>query len=383
MLQVFNRSTKKDRRILQIGFVTQNTATGALLKDFIAKRDGVLVQLIASANVTEAKAPKGIGVFVYDLDDVGENSLKEFDRFMTQRPQDIPVIVLAPHVEDALVRWFMRLRVADWVKSPLSPGELIAACGRVMSLNDSGRQEIKCMAFMGARGGVGASTIALHAAIIQARSAAPTVTTCLVDLDLEQGSCADYLDLQANWQIDELIADPTRLDSHMLETMTVNHPTGVAVLSAQRKFGEQFNFSEEIVTRTLDLASQKYQSLVVDLPRHCESWTRAVLLGSSDVYIVTDFTVPGLKSARRMVTDITDHYAGEVIPKVIINKYETSFFAGHLSTSEAKELLGPSLAGYVTLESKLVREAIDRGVPTTAIKARNKIITDLVKIIGT
>ena len=383
MLQIFNRSANKDKRILQIGFVTQNTATGAQLKDFIAKRDGVLVQLIASANVTDTQAPKGIGVFVYDLDDVGENSLKEFDRFMTQRPQDIPVIVLAPHVEDTLVRWFMRLRVADWVKSPLSPGELIAACGRVMSLNDSGRQDIKCMAFMGARGGVGASTIALHAAIIQARSAAPTVTTCLVDLDLEQGSCADYLDLQPNWQIDELIADPARLDGHMLETMTVNHPTGVAVLSAQRKFGEQFAFSEEIVTRTLDLASQKYQSLVVDLPRHGENWTSAVLLGSSDVYIVTDFTVPGLKSARRMVTDITAHYAGEVKPKVIINKYETSFFAGHLSTSEAKELLGPSLAGYVTMESKLVREAIDRGVPTTAINPRNKIITDLVKILGT
>ena len=383
MLQIFNRSANKDKRILQIGFVTQNTATGAQLKDFIAKRDGVLVQLIASANVTDTQAPKGIGVFGYDLDDVGENSLKEFDRFMTQRPQDIPVIVLAPHVEDTLVRWFMRLRVADWVKSPLSPGELIAACGRVMSLNDSGRQDIKCMAFMGARGGVGASTIALHAAIIQARSAAPTVTTCLVDLDLEQGSCADYLDLQPNWQIDELIADPARLDGHMLETMTVNHPTGVAVLSAQRKFGEQFAFSEEIVTRTLDLASQKYQSLVVDLPRHGENWTSAVLLGSSDVYIVTDFTVPGLKSARRMVTDITAHYAGEVKPKVIINKYETSFFAGHLSTSEAKELLGPSLAGYVTMESKLVREAIDRGVPTTAINPRNKIITDLVKILGT
>ena len=382
MLQIFNRSTKQDKRILQIGFVTQNAATGAQLKDFIAKRDGVLVQLIASADVTEAKAPKGIGVFVYDLENVGEVSLKEFDRFMTQRPQDIPVIVLAPHVEDALVRWFMRLRVADWVKSPLSPGELIASCGRVLSLNDSGRQEVKCMTFMGARGGVGASTIALHAAIIQARSAAPTVTTCLIDLDLEQGSCADYLDLQPNWQIDELVADPARLDSHMLETMTVNHPTGIAVLSAQRKFGDQFTFSEEIVTRTLDLASQKYQSLVVDLPRHGESWTEGVLLGSSDVYIVTDFTVLGLKSARRMVTDLAAHFAGDVNPKVIVNKYEKSFFAGHLSSSEAKDLLGPSLAGYVAMESKLVREAIDRGIPTTQIKARNKIITDLAKIIG-
>ena len=382
MLQIFNRTSKSGKRILQIGFVTQNKTNAAEMKDFIAKRDGVLLQLIASANVTVTKAPKGIGVFVYDLHATGEASLKEFDRFMTERPQDVPVIVLSPDAEDALVRWFMRLRVADWVKAPLVPGELIAACARVISLNDAGRQEVKCMAFMGTRGGVGATTIALHAAIIHARKAAPVVTTCLVDLDLDSGSCADYLDLAPNWQINELVEDPDRLDSHMLETMTVNHAAGIAVLSAQRKYGEPHVFSPEIVTRTLDLASQKYQSLVVDLPRHAESWTEGVLLGSSDVYLVTDFTVPGLKSARRMVTDLTERYGGEVKPKVIVNKYEKSLFAARLSAGEAKDLLRDSLAGFVGDEEKLAREAIDRGVPTTQIRARNKIVSDLAKIIG-
>jgi hypothetical protein len=43
--------------------------------------------------------------------------MKEFDRFMAQRPQDVPVIVLSPAADDALVRWFLRLRVSDRVKS--------------------------------------------------------------------------------------------------------------------------------------------------------------------------------------------------------------------------------------------------------------------------
>lgn len=382
MLQIFNRSTKKDKRILQIGFVAQNMEHGTKLQEFIAKRDGVKLELIKSASVTSTKAPKGISVFVYDMDATGEASMKEFDRFMAQRPQDVPVIVLTPSAEDVLIRWFMRLRVADYVKTPLSPGELIAACGRVISLSDTGKQEVKCMTFMGARGGVGASTIALHAALIQARSAAPVVTTCLVDLDLVSGSCADYLDLHANWQIDELVADPGRLDNHMLDTMVANHATGIAVLSAQRNFSEQFAFSEDVITRTLDLASQKYQNLVVDLPRHMERWTEGVLLGSSDVYIVTDFTVPGLKSARRMVNDLTAFYDGEVKPKVIVNKYAKSIFAARLSANEAKDLLRESLAGFVSAEDKLVREANDRGVPTTDIKRRNSVITGLEKIIG-
>ena len=382
MLQIFNRSAKKGKRILQIGFVTQDTEIGTQLKEFISTRDGVDLLLIKSSGVTASAYPKGISVFVYDLDASGEATMKEFDRFMGQRPQDVPVIVLSPSVDDALVRWFLRLRVADWVKTPLSPGELIAACGRAISQASANRQEVKCLTFVGARGGVGATTIALHAALIQAGSAAPAITTCLIDLDLVSGSCADYLDLKANWQIDELIADPARLDSHMLDTMTATHATGVAVLSAHRKYGEKFSFSEDIVTRTLELATQKYQNLVIDLPRHPESWTEGVMLGSSEVFIVTDFTVPGLKSARRMVTDMTEQYGGEVIPKVIVNKYSKSLFGARLSANEARELLRNSLAGYVSADDKLVREAIDRGIPTTKIKTRNSLITELAKIIG-
>ena len=382
MLQIFNRSARKDKRILQIGFVTQDTEIGAQLKDFISKRDGVDLSLIKSSSVTTAKAPTGISVFVYDLDTTGEASMKEFDRFMIQRPQDVPVIVLSPAVDDALVRWFLRLRVSDWIKTPLSPGELIAACGRVISQASASKQDVKCLTFVGARGGVGATTIALHAALIQARAAAPAITTCLIDLDLISGSCADYLDLKANWQIDELIANPARLDGHMLDTMTATHSTGIAVLSAHRKYGEHYSFSEEIITRTLDLATQKYQNLVVDLPRHAESWTEGVMLGSSAIFIVTDFTVPGLKSARRMVTDMTEQYGGEVTPKVIVNKYSKSLFGARLSANEARELLRHSLAGFVGANEKLVREALDRGVPTTAIKPRNSLVTDLARIIG-
>lgn len=382
MLQIFNRSASKDKRILQIGFVTRDTEVGAQLKEFISTRDGVDLSLIKSSTVTAAKPPAGISVFVYDLDSTDETSMKEFDRFMAQRPQDVPVIVLSGAIDDALVRWFLRLRVSDWVKSPLSPGELIAACGRVISQASANKQEVKCLTFVGARGGVGATTIALHAALIQARAAAPAITTCLVDLDLVSGSCADYLDLKANWQIDELIANPARLDGHMLDILTATHTSGIAVLSAHRKYGEQFSFSEEIIARTLELAAQKYQNLIVDLPRQAERWTEGVMLGSSEIFIVTDFTVPGLKSARRMVTDMMEQYGGEVSPKVIVNKYSRSLFGASLSANEARELLRNSLAGFVSANEKLVREAIDRGVPTTAIKTRNSLITDLAKIIG-
>ena len=168
----------------------------------------------------------------------------------------------------------------------------------------------------------------------------------------------------------------------MLDTMTASHAGGIAVLSTHRKFTDRLEFSEEVVTRTMDLAAQKYQNLVVDLPRHAESWSEGVLLGSSQVYVVTDLTIPGLKSARRMIDEISKQFGGEVMARAIVNKYYKPLFSTGLSATEVKKVFGADLAGYVNANDALVREAIDRGVPTTAIKSRNSVITDIRTILG-
>lgn len=382
MFQIFSRASKKSGRMLEIGLVTQYADVGAQLKEFVAEQQAVDLRLIESKSVGPGFLANGLSVLVYDLDLSNGASMKEFERFMLQRPSEIPVIVLAAAVDDELVRWFLRLKVSDWIKTPLSPGELIAACGRVISESSSGRQDVKCLAFIGARGGVGTTTLAIHAGLAMAAKTAPAVTTCLVDLDLISGACAEYLDLKPGWQLDELIEDPGRLDDHMLDIMTATHRSGIAVLSAQRHYGERFTFSQEVITRTLDAASQRYRSVVIDLPRHAESWTDSVLLGSSDVYVVTDFSVPGLRSARRLIQDIAVQTGGDVKPKAIVNKHSRALFGSGLSSNEAKELLRDRLAGYVSADERLAREAIDRGVPTTEIKARNSIMSDLSKILG-
>ena len=383
MLQIFSRSVRSANPIMGIGFVTQNEDVGRQLKEYVAQREGVDLSLIASAKVGPGFDARGISIFVYDLDSGTEAAQREFERFMMQRPQSLPVVVLSPALGDDLVRWLLRLRVADWLKAPLSAGELIAACGRVLSQSGGTKTELKCMTFMGARGGVGTTTIAVHAALLAAgRSKSTTATTCIVDLDLTGGSCAEYLDLRPAWALDEIIANPARLDPHMLELMTSTYKDKVDVLSAQRKFGEAFTFAPEVITRTLDIVSQSHQTLIVDLPRHVENWSDAVILGSSDVYVITDFSVPGLKAARRMVNDLAAQFGELVKPKVVVNKYSRSLFGTGISGSEVKELLGDVLAGQISAEERLVREAIDRGVPTTDIKPRNGLVSDLSKILG-
>ena len=164
--------------------------------------------------------------------------------------------------------------------------------------------------------------------------------------------------------------------------MTSNYKGKVDVLSAQRKFGEAFTFAPEVITRTLDIVSQSHQTLVVDLPRHVENWSDAVILGSTDVYVITDFSVPGLKAARRMVNDLIGQFGELAKPKVIVNKFTRSLFGTGISANEVKDLLGDVLAGQISAEDRLLRESIDRGIPTIEIKPRNNFVSDLSKILG-
>jgi pilus assembly protein CpaE len=381
MFQYFKKTIGRGKQSLRIGLVAASAPTRKIVGDLSSGEAGLAVQQVDGTQVTAKAQGPDVNVFVYDLESSNPAAVAEFDRFMKERPAAVPVIVLSAALDEELVRWFLRLRVADWVKTPFAPGELIAACGRVLGQSKSTKNDVKCMAFVGAKGGAGTTTVAINAAVaIQARGKGQT--TCLVDLDFLNSSCADYLDLAPRWAIDDLASDPSRLDPHLFASMLSPHKSGVAVLSGQRKFGDRIDFSEEVITRPLDFALQKFSHLVIDVPRTATLWAENVIQGATSLFIVTEFTVPGLKASRRLVNQLVEQHGRDIEPKVIVNRYARDFFGSNLAATEAKELLGPFLAGFVGNAPKIVNEAINRGVPTTEIKKRNSVYTDVSKIIA-
>lgn len=377
MLQFFSKRSSLSLAAIRIGLVQPRGANNPGLEGQLSQLTNIDLTPIVSESVQNAAEFGSVNVLVCALDPSAEESLNEFDRLMALKPKELPVIVLSPSVDDDMVRWFLFLRVADWIKTPFPNGEFIAACGRVLSQSRSANASFRCVTFIGARGGVGATTLAVHAAHILN----PTGNTCLVDLDLAGGACADYLDVTPGWQVDELISDPSRLDERMFAMMATVHSSGLPVLSAHRSYLAGNNFSEEVVTRVLDFASRRYANLVIDLPRHAERWTNNVLGGSTEVFVVTDFTIPGLRAARRLVGELSAELDSTVTPKVIVNRYDSGFLRAGLSASEVKKTLGQYFAGPVSDQPKLVREAIDRGVLTTEIKKGNALVRELAKLL--
>ena len=96
---------------------------------------------------------------------------------------------------------------------------------------------------------------------------------------------------------------------------------------------------------------------------------------------MAELTVPGLRSARRMLTEIQSRLGEDVSARVIINKHNRPLIKTGISHKEVEQVLGENFAGYVGEETRLAREAIDRGVPIVELKSRSKLLKDLGKII--
>ncbi len=321
-------------------------------------------------------------VVVVDLDSKRRESLVALQGLMARTAGAIPVIVLTDSFDDALARWFLQIRVADFLRKPVEPKEVLRACIRALRATDSLPEEQgRILSFMGAAGGVGTTTLAIEGAMLLLKAGGRDAdSTCLVDLDVQAGMCADYLDLDPRLDLDEIGPFPERLDSQLLEVMLASHASGLAVVAARGRAAQRRPLDPGVVVRLLDLVSARFDNVVIDLPRAWEPWTDQVLLGSNKVYVVTDMTVPGLRLGRRLAAGIAERMK-EVKPRVVCNRFEQQMFGTGLRRADVERALDGFLAGTVANNYKLVREAIDRGVPLDAVKNGSAVSSDLKKIL--
>lgn len=321
-------------------------------------------------------------VVVVDLDTKRRESLTALQGLTARIAGQTPVVVLTDAFDDALMRWFLQIRVADFLRKPVDPKEVLRACVRALRASTDGPGGSgRILTFMAAAGGVGATTLAIEAAMQLCREAKESDSTCLVDLDFQTSACADYLDLEPRLDLDEIGAHPDRLDLQLLEVMLTRHKSGLSLLAAKSRAAERPGLDAAVVLRILDLVSSHFENVIIDMPRAWNSWTDQILLGSTHVYIITDMTVPGLRFGRRTAVGLSTRLA-DVKPRVIVNRFEQQLlFGAGLRRADVERALEGFLEGTVSNNYKLVREAIDRGLPLEDIKAGSNVSTDLRKII--
>ncbi len=323
-------------------------------------------------------------VIVIDLKAATPEDMAALERVKRTRLAATPVIAVTSYLDQDVVRRLVQIKVDDWLPKESSFLDLYKSCERLARAPASDRRvrEAVCYSFFPAAGGAGNTTLAIQSAFALAGDKKKPASVCLADLNFQDGTVADYLDLTPSFKLEELASAPGRLDSQLLDVMLTRHASGLAVLAAPRLPAKYVEISEGLISTVLGLLTQSFDYLVIDLPKNWHPWTDNVIWGSNHVYVVTNFTVPALKHARYVVDAIKAKASNEAAVSVIVNKHrEKLLFGSGLRKKDAETLLRDMLAGFVPDVPDLVQEAINRGVPISEVSPGSKVEKALVRIL--
>ncbi|NJO37375.1 MAG: AAA family ATPase [Rhizobiales bacterium] len=272
----------------------------------------------------------------------------------------------------------VRQGIDDFVPQPLDQQSLLEAIDvakRKIRQNRSGGPSAGQVITVGrAKGGMGATTLAVNLALslIQPIGKEEPRRVCLLDLDLQFGDAALYLDLEPRSDLVEIVQKPTRLDTSLLLSAMTEHKSGLEVLQAPVEPMPLDALRTETVGRIIDLAQQEFDYVVVDLPLALASWYEMVLDMTDKLYLVTQLNVPAIRQTRRLIDILKDEGLYNLPVSIVLNRYVRRFNE-HARIKQCSKALDNTIDHYLAEDESTVLEAINRGVALAEVRRRSKI----------
>lgn len=220
----------------------------------------------------------------------------------------------------ALFRRLLSAGVADYLIKPLQNDSLQQAI--ISAAHFSAGQEKKAgvadlIVIIGARGGVGASTIAVNCAWTLAEESKNSVA--LVDLDMHFGSSALALDIEPSPGLREALKNPSRIDSLFVTSALVKATDRLYVLGSEEPIDEEIMPDPTAISLLLSEMRGRFQYVIVDLPHNLLRLYDVIFPETSRVFIVSDLSLAGIRDTVRLMNRIRTINAKQDI-RIIANR---------------------------------------------------------------
>ncbi|MDP8915791.1 MAG: AAA family ATPase, partial [Pseudomonadota bacterium] len=176
----------------------------------------------------------------------------------------------------------------------------------------------RSIAFVGAKGGVGASTIAHNIGFaISDRMMSPAV---IVDFDLPFGTAGLDFNQDPLQGVADALTQPDRLDSTLMERMMVRCTERLSLFAAPATLDSTYDISAEAFEEVANKIRTTAPYVVLDLPHVWSSWMRQTLLSADDVVIVATPDLASLRNAKNLFDLIRAARPNDAPPRLVLNQ---------------------------------------------------------------
>jgi pilus assembly protein CpaE len=261
---------------------------------------------------------KKFDVILFDLDSDPEFALELVENICANGSST--VMVYSQTVDPELMLSSMRAGAREFLTLPLKQGAVAEALVRAAARRPAkvAKKTGKLLVFMGAKGGVGVTSVACNFAVALAQDASQK--TILIDLDLPLGDAALNLGIVPEYSTINALQESDRLDASFLSKLLVRHNSGLWVLAAPGKF-PHYQPTSEAIEKLLSVARQEFDNVVVDLGSRFNPQETSLFGDASTIYLVTQAGIPELRNSNRLINQFFS--AGGPKLEVVLNRYES------------------------------------------------------------
>ena len=273
------------------------------------------------------------------------------------------IFAVSSNPQPDLIIQVMRCGCTEYLLKPLGHDPLLEAMARVGARKrEKGEQfNAQVLAFIGAKGGTGVTTLAVHLSTFLAKYCSRK--TLLIDLHPDLGDVGLHLGLtEHGYHFYQLVESVDRMDSDLLQGFLASHLSGVHVLLAPLAFEPALRVSPQAIGQTIDALRSGYEFIVVDCPPGLTEANREILDRSDRVYMVTVPEVAALRNVARYLNYFSRTEFSDERIKIVLNRHSKK---GSISDEQIEKAIQRRMQWKIPNAYQQTIKTINSGNPTT------------------
>tara|TARA_R110002110_G_scaffold156850_4_gene352397 strand:+ start:3636 stop:4871 length:1236 start_codon:yes stop_codon:yes gene_type:complete len=339
---------------------------------------------------------EGMEFIALAMDETDEDNLVLMTEIITQaKARDIKVILIAEDVTPAALHSLLRQGADEFVPYPLPEGELAQAIARVRAVEEvpvpavnapqlkAGAQKDGALIVVhGLAGGTGATTLAVNLAWELAcadKNNAPSV--CLLDLDLQFGAVATFLDLPRREVVYEMLSDTETMDEEIFGQALLTYEDKLQVLTAPTDMLPLDLITSEDVTRILNIACNQFDYVIVDMPSTLVQWSETVLNNAHVYFAMLELDMRSAQNTLRFKRALqSEDLPVEKLRYVMNRAPKFTDLNGKGRVKRMAESLSISIDVNLPDGGKPITQANDHGMPLANSAPKSPLRREIAKL---
>jgi pilus assembly protein CpaE len=308
--------------------------------------------------------------------------LGELDRLAEVCDPGTKVIVVG-HVNDVLLyRELLRRGVSEYVVAPVKVLQIIESISAIYTDPETGPVG-QVIAFVGAKGGAGSSTVCHNTAF--AIASALKTDVVIADFDLPFGTAGLDFNQDPLQGIADALASPERLDEMVLDRLLSRCSDHLSLFAAPGTLDRPYDLDPHTCDTVLDVVRENVPWIAVDVPHLWTAWAKQVVLGADHVVLTASPDLANLRNTKNLIDQMKGSRPNDRPPLLVLNQVgvpkrpEISVKDfGYAIELEPKIVIDfdAQLFGTAANNGQMIEEVSDKSKAADAFRNLANILTD-------